>query len=84
MGLAVYRFEDVEFRSHVIASSIERATEIFDKVMGAEFRELSEGSMEIYQIDGSTVLPISEDGSPPFVELTADEWIAKDPTPRFL
>lgn len=86
MLLQVYRFDDSEFRSHVVASSIENAKAIFDRWMGPEYREILEGEsmMTISPIDGSTVLPISDDGSPPFDERTADEWIASDQTERFL
>jgi len=81
MTLSVYRFDDTEYRSHIVAFSMENAIAIFDKVMGPELRE---EAIKIYPIDGSTVLLISQDGSAPFTEHSADEWIAIDPRERFL
>lgn len=84
---SVFRFEDGgDFRSHVIAFSKQKAIEIFDRVMGREYREECDnaGEMEIYEIDESTLLPVSDDGYAPFVENTVGQWIDQDDTERFL
>lgn len=83
MRLEVFRFEDVEFRSHVIARCRETAIEIFDAVMGRDYRTNEDFSVEIYAIDDDTVLSIELLGEQA-IEKTAAEWMAEEPTERFL
>ena len=83
-NLQVFRFDDLGFRSHIIARSKTRAIEIFDLTMGKEYRECEENEMEIYPIDDLTLLSISDEGCPPFEEKTPREWIEKTPIEGFL
>jgi len=77
--LQVWRFDDSVLRSHVVASSKDEAVEIFDRVMGREYRDVEddEYECEIYPIGDETELSIasSENLSAGFVKKTAAEWI---------
>ncbi len=83
--LQVWRFDDGVVRSHVIAATEKDATDIFDRVMGPEYREeLDDVTIEIYQIPGSTELPIDLDGCGDFLTKTANDWIEHHDGPSFL
>ncbi len=83
-SLTVWRFDDSVVRSHVIAYSKEQATDIFDRVMGKEYRDIEDVDIDIFQISGDTVLPIDVDESGTFVSKTASEWIEHHGAPCFL
>lgn len=83
--LQVWRFDDGVVRSHVIAGTGDEATEIFDRVMGREYRDgCDDMSVEIYPVPGNVELPIAFDGGNDFVAKTADEWIEYHGEPCFL
>lgn len=84
--LRVWRFDDSVVVSHVIAGDQEKATAIFDRVMGQEYRDESDDDavVEIYEIPGTVELPIDLDGTSEFVTKTADGWIEHHGEPCFL
>lgn len=84
--MKVWRFDDSAVRSHVIADDRDEAIQIFDRVMGREYREnLDDVTMEIYEIDNDVELPISDDESGGnFVTKTAGEWMRDRGKPCFL
>lgn len=70
--LAVYRFDDTEVRSHVVAYSQRRAVRIFERTMDLGT------NVDVYELEGHVALKIDDD------ERTVDEWITSDPKERFL
>ena len=84
MSVRVWRFDDGVVQTHIVATSKEEAIGIFDKTMGAGYRDDTDSPVEIYIIDDDVLLPITLDGSRDFINKTAGEWIEHDDTARFL